>query len=286
MSIVKVINCLTIVVCLVSAVSFHSYSQVIEVMSFNIRYDNPKDGENAWSNRKRELVGLLDFYHPDFLGSQEGLEHQLKYIDTYLTEYSMIGVAREDGKNKGEYAAIFYDSTKYQLVLQNTFWLSENPEKVSVGWDAVLERICTYGLFKSKESDEMMYVFNAHFDHVGIEAQMRSAELIIKKIDELADDNAMVVLMGDLNCSPDSPPIKTIKTRMADGMDASQKTFYGPLGTFNSFDSQMSLDKRIDYVFAINLNVVSYRHIDDKRRNQGFISDHLPVLVKLTPVKQ
>ena len=56
-------------------------------------------------------------------------------------------MGRDDGKTKGEYAAIFYDKQKLRLVDSGHFWLSETPEKPGPGWDAACTRICTWGLF-------------------------------------------------------------------------------------------------------------------------------------------
>lgn len=59
---------------LIAAAFFYitGYGQ-IKVMTFNIRYDNPDDDENWWGNRKQELVQLIDYYNPEFLGIQERL---------------------------------------------------------------------------------------------------------------------------------------------------------------------------------------------------------------------
>ena len=84
----------------------------ISVMTFNIRYDNPKDNENWWEYRKSSVVQMFNFYSPEIIGIQEGLYHQLKYIKNSLPEYDYIGVGRDDGKTKGEYAAIFYKKKK------------------------------------------------------------------------------------------------------------------------------------------------------------------------------
>tara|TARA_B100000963_G_scaffold60131_2_gene48088 strand:+ start:12177 stop:12506 length:330 start_codon:yes stop_codon:yes gene_type:complete len=87
-------------------------------MTFNIRYDNPKDNENWWEYRKSSVVQMFNFYSPEIIGIQEGLYHQLKYIKNSLPEYDYIGVGRDDGKTKGEYAAIFYKKKKSDLYLQ------------------------------------------------------------------------------------------------------------------------------------------------------------------------
>ena len=89
--------------------------QNMSVMTYNIRYDNPEDSANSWSNRKALLSSQINFYHPDVVGVQEALDHQLSFLDSALNDYSYIGVGRKDGKNKGEYNDIFYDYNKFDL---------------------------------------------------------------------------------------------------------------------------------------------------------------------------
>ena len=124
-------------------------AQMISAMTFNIRYNNPNDGVHQWSERKEELTQLIQFYHPDFLGIQEGLVDQVHYIQEQTGHYQWIGVGREDGKSAGEFCALFYDSTKFSMLEEHTFWLSATPEVISKGWDAALPRICTYGIFEN-----------------------------------------------------------------------------------------------------------------------------------------
>jgi len=258
-----------------------STGQNLKIMTFNIRFDNPNDGENVWDNRKSELTGMVNYYQPLFLGIQEGLANQLDYMKANLPNYDMIGAGREDGKRKGEYSAIFFDSTEYEKVNEKTFWLSEEDDKVSKGWDAALERICTYGLFREKKSRKLFNVFNTHFDHVGKEARINSAKLILKKMEECTNDSSVVILMGDFNSFPQSEAIQIISAKLNDAFKASKKALYGPEGTFNAFDKDLCISDRIDYIFVKNLDVISCRHIDDKRKNGGFLSDHLPVLIEV-----
>lgn len=254
--------------------------QTTSLMTINIRYDNPGDKENNWHERKAEMVKMLKHYEPQIFGIQEGLFHQVNYLDSTLTSFQYIGVGRDDGKTKGEYSAIFFDSTVYEILEQSTFWLSETPDEISVGWDASMERICTYGLFKHKSSEQRFWVFNAHFDHIGEAARSNSASLILAKIRQLNKQKLPVVVMGDFNALPDSRAITAFKTSLDDGKEISDKPFYGPTGTFNRFSNQV-LPGRIDYIFTSKLKVLSYIHIDDRRDNNLFISDHLPVMVEV-----
>lgn len=276
-------NLLSIFIFFVTITTFSLHAQTTSIMSYNIRYDNPNDGENTWENRKIDLVNLIEFYHPDFLGIQEGLYHQVKYIQKNTSNYLNIGVGR-DGNQKGEFSAIYYDSAKFELIEQNTFWLSDVPDTISVGWDAALKRICTYGKFKDKRTKELIHIFNTHFDHRGETARTMSAKLILRKISEYGLDRSKVIIMGDLNALPQSEPIKILKTKLLDGLEVSKKKFYGPKGTFNGFNIDSIIDKRIDYIFITNLVVNRYQHIDDKRLNKYWISDHLPILIEVNNI--
>lgn len=261
--------------------NYHLFGQNSKVMSYNIRYDNPNDGINKWENRKQEMVEMIRHYQPELLGTQEGLYYQLAFLDSSLTNYIYTGIGREDGNKKGEFCAIFYDTTKFVLLEGSTFWLSENSNTVSVGWDAALERICTYGLFQDIITNKRLWVFNTHFDHIGKKSREWSAQLILQKINRIHRNNDPVILMGDLNCLPDSKPIQLIKTEFSDGAKVSIKPPKGPKGTFNGFNPRHVNNKRIDYIFVKNIHVKSYKHIDSRMSNNNYYSDHLPVLISI-----
>ena len=255
--------------------------QSLHVMSYNLRYDSPNDGVNKWENRKETMVALINYYHPDILGIQEGLHHQIEYLNFNLSNYEYVGVGRDDGKQQGEYAALFFDKTKYSVVKEGTFWLSDKSDMVSVGWDASMERICTYGLFENRQTGKKLWVFNTHYDHMGVLAREKSSELVLKKIALLNKKAFPVILMGDLNALPESNPIKQLKSKLDDGLLISKTALYGPSGTFTGFNPTEKIDRRIDYIFTSMLEVLSYRHINDKRTDTNFISDHLPVFAKI-----
>ena len=129
-------------------------SDEIKAISYNIRYNNPKDGMNVWENRKATVMGLLNEQSADFVGLQEVVHAQLLDLVEGLPTYNYVGIGRKDGKTKGEYSPIFFKKDKYSVLQSNTFWLSETPDLVSKGWDASLERICTYGLFENKKNQK------------------------------------------------------------------------------------------------------------------------------------
>lgn len=263
---------------LILFISNSFFSQTTNIISYNIKYDTKKEGDNNWNSRKVKMINLFNYYEPAILGVQEALLNQIEYIDSSLITFKYIGVGRDDGKKAGEYSAIFYDTTIYDVLKKSTFWLSDTPKEVSVGWDAALQRICTYGLFENLTTKNKLWVFNTHFDHIGKIARENSAKLILTKIQKLNTENLPVILMGDFNAMPDERPIQIIKTQLTDGLEISYKKLYGPPGTFNGFVDK-AIVKRIDYFFIHNLHVFSYTHIDDRLDNNKFISDHLPIMI-------
>ncbi len=256
--------------------------QTYQIMTYNIRYGNANDGENHWNLRKDFLQGQIAFYKPDIFGIQEGLHFQVQYLDSSFTNYKYVGIGREDGKEKGEYSAIFYNTDKFKVLDKSTFWLSETPDKISVGWDAAMERICTYTLLEDKISKQKFWVFNTHFDHIGEQARIESAKLIYKNITALNQDNLPVVLMGDFNLEPDSVPIQFLSTSLNDSFTSSLEKPFGPFGTFNGFKFNEPVTKRIDYIFTSkkNVKVFQYAVLSDSK-DCKYASDHLPVFIRL-----
>ena len=251
-------------------------------MTYNLRLDVASDGENAWPNRKEYLVSLIQFFEPGIFGTQEGLPHQVSYINDQLKDYDIIGKGREGG-NKGEYSALFYNSKKYKLLDHNTFWLSTTPEKVSKGWDAAYLRICTYGLFKDKNTQKEFWVFNTHLDNKGEEARNKGMDLILDKIREVNNKHYPVILMGDFNSTPKSKLITSLKTKMIDTRDVSREIPFGSVGTFNGFKFCQPVTSRIDYIFISDgkrIEVTKYAVLSDSK-DMKYPSDHFPVFVEL-----
>lgn len=282
MTILKLMNMYKLMASALLTVIFSfSLNAQIELMSYNIKYANENDGENSWSLRKDHLGSQIKFYQPDIFGVQEAVLEQLDFFEDILPNYSYVGVGRDDGKTKGEFSAIFYDNNRFDVLQEDTFWLSETPGKVSVGWDAAMERVCTYALFEDKESGKKFWVFNTHFDHIGEKAREESARLIWKMIQDLNSEDLPVVLMGDLNLEPNAPGIKFLSEKLNDSKAIAELDF-GPEGTFNGYNFTEPVTRRIDYVFTSkgNISVKKYAVLSDSK-DLKYPSDHLPVFVQL-----
>ena len=282
-------------------------AQQVTVASYNIRNKNASDSlnGNVWQVRSEVICQQINTEEPIVFGTQEVLYTQLLDMLTLLDNYDYIGVGREDGKQGGEYSAIFYKKDKLKKLDEGWFWLSTTPDKPSKGWDAACTRICTWGKFQHRQTNKVFFFFNLHMDHVGIVARRESAKLVIEKIKQLAANNP-TILTGDFNIDQTNEiySIFTSSNILKDSYSTA-KHVLAPNGTFNSFDPKLKTSSRVDHIFVSpNLRVDSYAiHTDiywtsNKKDNKikgndapneinfdtctpRTPSDHYPVFVRL-----
>lgn len=254
-------------------------NQPINVMSYNIRLNTASDGVNAWPNRKDNVKALVKFYDTDILCVQEALPEQ---FDALLenTDFDVVGAGRDDGKRKGEFSAVYFNKNRFTKKDGGTFWLSLTPDVPSKGWDAQLNRVCSWVKLYDKSNKKEFIVFNTHYDHVGVQARIESAKLIKQKIQEIAP-KLPVIFTGDLNVTPETEAIATIKSFLIDTKEISVEPPYGPTGTFNGFKWESPLKDKIDYIFVNKAFKVQKFAVLSDSKEKRYYSDHLPVFVKL-----
>ncbi len=268
-----------------SSFTFAQKVKKMDVMSFNIRYDNPEDGKQNWHHRKENVVRMIHFYDLDIIGLQEVLANQQNYLKESLSEYRSVGIGREDGKEKGEFASIFYKKDRFKVLKSGTFWLSETPDKISKGWDADLERIATWAVFRDKNTREEFIFMNTHFDHIGNIARVESAKLLKEKATALAG-NLPLILTGDFNLVPESKGIKTLikpdgKNTLINASSAATFT-YGPDWTTCGFDNRPFEERKvIDYIFLKGISKVTKYAVFAEMLEDVFLSDHCPVFAQI-----
>jgi endonuclease/exonuclease/phosphatase family metal-dependent hydrolase len=252
----------------------------INVATYNLRLNLASDGPNAWPNRKEAVKALVRYHEFDVFGTQEGLPGQIDDLAA-MSEYAHVGVGRDDGKRAGEHSAIFYRSGRFALEANGDFWLSQTPEQPAMGWDArCCKRIASWAKLSDRVSGKAFFVFNAHFDHEGVVARRESAQLMLRKINEIAGD-APVICMGDLNSTPTMDAFRIFSGAMRDARSATETPPYGPVGTFNDFKLDAPMLERIDYVFVgPRWRVLKYGVLSDSV-DRRYPSDHHPVAVRL-----
>jgi endonuclease/exonuclease/phosphatase family metal-dependent hydrolase len=251
-------------------------------MSYNIRFDNPEDGENRWEFRRERLANLIRFHQPDLIGLQEALIDQIYYLHASLPDYEWYGVGREDGVDKGEFSPVFFHKNRFAMVDRGTFWLSPYAEQPSKGWDADIYRVCSWVKLQVKDSKKEFYHFNTHLDHLGKQARQESALLLQRRIVNAAQ-NTPAVLTGDFNDPPNSDFYQAI-TRDSLLLDAKLSTLlphYGPDGTWATFDVSTGIGNQIDFIF-VSPKITVHRHaaLSDSI-NFKYPSDHLPIIADI-----
>jgi endonuclease/exonuclease/phosphatase family metal-dependent hydrolase len=262
-------------------------AQTIRVMSYNIRYKNTIDSINGWEFRKDNVAALVKYHQAEILGVQEANLEQLGDLEQRLTAYSWYGVPRVSGKG-GEYTAIFYRKDRFTLLGSGTFWFSETPNvKESKSWDAMFPRVASWCKLKEKSSGKVLFFFNTHFDHRGVIAREKSAEIIRRQIDSIAKKEP-VILTGDFNSVESSAAYKTLVDggQLRDALYITETPHYGPVNTSSGFAVRTSpIRARIDYIFVNNkFKVLQHATITDQQEGR-YYSDHLPVIAELTLVK-
>jgi endonuclease/exonuclease/phosphatase family metal-dependent hydrolase len=272
---------------LLSGCKNNSDTDILRVMTLNVRYDNPEDSINTWSRRVHIVSNFLKNEKPDLLGMQEVLANQYDYLDSVLTDYNSVGIGRNDGAKEGEMNPVFFRKERFELIRTRTFWLSDTPDIAgSKSWGAGLPRIVTWVELSEKNNHEHFYFFNTHFAHDSDSARIMSSRLLLQKVDSIASGFPFVIT-GDFNMFISSKsydiltgPYESIPL-LTDTYAVSDKRPVGPAYTYNGFAESTS-SGRVDYIFVrTGMKVLEHRTFI--RKEHGiYISDHWPVMAEVS----
>lgn len=248
----------------------------LKVMSYNIRLGSADDGTNSWALRYSATGEMLDDQKPDVFGVQEALEYQVRYIEE-MCGYESVGVGRDNGKKEGEFMSIFWNKKAVSMLKWGTFWLSETPDKPSLGWDAECRRTATWALMKDKRTGNRFYFVNTHLDHKGEEAQKNGLRLIMEKIADINPDGYPMILTGDFNMEPDNANLSELDSMMQSARKIAQKT--DSHDTFNKWGRGKGI---IDYIYVSGFSSCpEYQTVTKRYADRKFISDHYPICARL-----
>ena len=266
---------------LLAAVAFTACGSAtsLSVMTFNMRYDNPEDGQNTWRFRRERIAGVIKAQEVDVLGTQELLSNQFNDLSGLLTGYQGVGVGRLDGAESGEYCAVFFRKDRFTLLDSGTFWRSETPEVVgALGWDGACERIATWVVLRDRDGRELFFI-DTHLDHVGQVARDEGVSLLMKRIETLSGGRP-VILTGDFNSEPGSSVVAHVQK---DGVLRDAKAIAAQrAGTDWSFSDFGQIPEAarplLDYIFVSgDIEAVRYEVLPDTF-DGGYVSDHAPVM--------
>jgi endonuclease/exonuclease/phosphatase family metal-dependent hydrolase len=259
----------------------------LTVMSFNIRYGTANDGENRWALRREFMFDVMRQANADLVGLQEALDGQIQELLTALPQYGVVGVGRDDGRTRGEYAAILYRRDRFRVSDAGTFWFSDTPEVVaSTSWGNTITRICTWVRFIDRDGRAFWH-YNVHLDHQSQPSRVRSSGLLVERIAARRSLTEPVIVTGDFNVGETNPAI----TRLTAPEHGAPALFLDTLrvrypdekmvGTFSGFKYGATAGDKIDYVLVPPGTEVLYAAIVRDSRNDRYPSDHFPVLARV-----
>jgi len=257
----------------------------IKVATFNLRC--PLDGGDlSWDKRAPRQAQIIRENHFDLFGTQEPYVYQLNSLQKLLPGFRYVGQGRDDGKEAGEFSAIFYKTDRFELLQHETFVLSLTPQIFgSKSWDAACTRICTWGKFRDRRTRKEFLFANTHLDHVSDLARVESAKMIISRLSRL-DAKIPIILVGDFNQNPDSHVYRTITGFLPDSRSLAETPHQGPNYSFMAFGAtpvtaKLNREWQIDFIFVSSgVRVLTHQTLDN-RVDGHYASDHDPVTAEL-----
>lgn len=274
----------SVVFLLVALMVNSAFAGDLSIASWNIKTIEVKRvyQVDEWSDRVPHTVEFIEMMDNDVIGMQEATFIQIDSLLNRMPQYRYVGLASRDGKKSGNYNPIFYKHEKLDLVESHTFWLSETPNKPSMGWDADSKRVCTWAVFRDKSSGYLFAVYNIHLDHIGRNARIHGVELILSSMEK--HRGLPIFLMGDFNSEQGSAVYNMVDNSglVKDSRRLAQKRVVSS-GTFNAFKFEIFPKKTIDFIFVSpQIKVLRYEilnnfyWVDEKPR---YYSDHFPVKI-------
>jgi endonuclease/exonuclease/phosphatase family metal-dependent hydrolase len=262
-------------------------SEPLTVMSFNIRYGTANDGDDHWTLRREFLFDVMRQADADLVGLQEALDAQIAELLRALPQYGVVGVGRDDGRTKGEYAAILYRRDRFHVSDAGTFWFSDTPEVVaSTSWGNRITRICTWARFVDRDGRAFWH-YNVHLDHQSQPSRERSTALLAERIAARRAPAEPVVVTGDFNVGEANPALKRLTAPLPSAPAPFVDTFRvrypaeARVGTFNGFKFEQTGGEKIDYVLVLPGTDVLDAAIIRTSRNNRYPSDHFPVTARI-----
>lgn len=290
----------------------------IRFLSYNIRVDHEQDQEteNKWEFRAAKAIYVIQKYLGEIVALQEPNVKQVDDIKAafgpnYVWIYGKASDrAYEDyalfkSEQHRETQAIGFDHTRFNLLDSGRFWLAEDPcvEPTIPAWDgSIFSRVAVYAILEERNTGKKIGVFTCHFDHVGLEARINSAKLLVQKAVELSNGIPFII-SGDLNTfQNDGGPLvyEAFKHQfniITDVRDATQNQF-GPVSTwvgwdYNPFNERVKElmflgPSRWDHIFVSKAGVTVERtavcddqfEMDWKGETKiVYPSDHRPMLI-------
>lgn len=212
-------------------------SEPIRVGTYNIRFSlgDRQGSENAWENRRADLVALVQKMDLDVFGLQEVCPDQAQYLREKLPAYAFVGDHREVDRKSGEASSVAYRKERFEAEKSGTFWLSETPEvPASRSWGTACPRVCSYLVLRDRRTGQRFCFANTHTDHVSELAREKGMHLIVERMREFGQ-GVPIVFTGDHNNTEVEKPARSVGTLLRNALYVSETAPRGPWRTWNGW---------------------------------------------------
>lgn len=250
----------------------------IKVMTFNIRYDNPEDGQNRFENRKPLIKAFLDREKPDVIGFQEALPDMRVWLSEILCEYVLVGTGCCKDMIDGESSSIAYRRDKYDLVKFEQFWLSDTPDIPGSVYNldqSHCPRMCAVATLVERQSGKVFNFANTHLDHLGRYAMVCGSSMIVSRLLS-GKEHLPFFVTGDMNLKPGDAELQVFKNApdfndLTSGVGDDETTYHG--------FGKVQKNCKIDYIFSSGSAVDGTLVVHKDREGNVYLSDHYPISV-------
>lgn len=253
----------------------------LNVISVNIRFNNPQDGANAWPHRKTYLADTLKQHSPLIIATQEGRLDQLEELASELSDFELVAPHRE-WISERMYPSFFLKKNTFKVLNSFDKWLSETPNvPASKSFDSTFPRLFTGMVIKFIDSQKELLVVNTHFDHIKTYTRVGQAKVLCQEVGKILLPHQHLILLGDYNDSPSSEPRAVIKSSFPQLYDAWEKFNSVEETSHHGFNSEINAGSRIDWILVDKRIETTEAFLDKSHQGELYPSDHYPVIAKL-----
>ena len=189
------------------------------IMSCNVRITGLEADEidgRRWSDRKQSCLKVITSRKPDIICFQEGIYESNDFFKKELKGYESFGFDGPEmdpwtegyhliGKNM-----IFWKKSRYELVSEGCYWLSETPTiGGSISWDSSRARHCNWVRLRDRKTGVVFRVLDVHLDHLIREAKAEQTKVVIQETGQYAEGFPQI-LCGDFNSGRKDPPYQLL----------------------------------------------------------------------------
>lgn len=268
----------------------NTHAVKIRICTYNIRrMGKEKNSVYQWTERKQAVIDTILAINPDVIGLQEVVKTQLLDIKNGLPTYQSFGKSRGSQTKHlfqklimkhpdaiNEYNPISYNTSTTQLIDHGCFGI--NPRNHIL--PAVLPRICTWGHFKNKATNEEFYVYNTHLDKSSKTIQTKQIKKILKHINKHAQGKSVIV-MGDFNSTL---TISAQKNLFSDNNFNNTEISFDPQN-YNAYTrtgwKENREFKKIDHLLIRSTEYNVDNHTIVNHPDDAIVSDHRPVYIDI-----